>query len=579
MVMDNKVKVNKKEILLKVEKYYVFSSFLNYLLNALPLDYSKIYDKALYTAFSAYTQSSISYLLSLYDDLLADDYYLFKKASANRILLRNCFESFLILNILENHPEYAVDYFLTFESDKERIKNLYLEDDDQEKLDKKRFLKRFQWLPRYKGKKARSISDLLNYIEFEDPDQKRFYHIMIRNFDISIHPSFDYVLALTGKSNVSNEQLINGVFQEEGLYEQASVNILSLFGSIFRNIVNPNLVLALKIILAGFEPNPVEDILNLKGILNLKLKNEDLETFVSKVFNTFNIKDRFESINKVPEYVKNLSYGIEDLSDIILDASRVSYKARTISTLLKDIAPRFGDMNYAVYEANAIKFYAQARHVLESFAMINALLNEEDDRSYIYSIHLRVKAYEARIGAADFINSIQLEEKTIISPEEIQNEYQNDIQIIKQYYFKKFNKLVDEKDLTRLNGWALFLSKTKNETVPNSPYFVEMLARDLFSLESEEIASSILALYEEANAFTHVTPYAFLKNQKFDLEKSLLMVNDIGVRLINNLMTEFKIKELLIEEELKDLDTTLFDALSKIKKNLEKKPKSGKGEK
>ena len=577
--MDNKVKVNKKELLQKVEKYYVFSSFLGYLLNALPLDDSKIYDKAIYSAFNAYVQSSISYLLSLYDDLTSDDYYLFKKASANRILLRNCFESFLILNILENHPEYAVDYFLTYESDKERIKNLYLEDDDQEKLDKKRFLKRFQWLPRYKGKKARSISDLLNYIEFEDPDQKRFYHIMIRNFDISIHPSFDYVLALTGKASVSNEQLINGVFQEEGLYEQASVNILSLFGSIFRNLINKNLLLSLKIILAGFEPNQAEDVLSLKGILNLKLKNEELDSFVSKVFNTFNIKDRFESINKVPEYAKYLAYGIEDLANIILDTSRVSYKARTISTLLKDIAPRFGDMNIAAFESNSIKFYAQARHVIEAFAMINALLNEDDERSYIYSIHLRVKAYEARIGAADFINSIQLEEKTIISPDEIQSEYQADIQIIKKYYFTKYNKLVDEKDLTRLNGWALFLTHGQNDTVPNSPFFVEMLAKDLFKDYKDDVASAVLALFEEANAFTHVTPYAFLKNLKFDLEKSLLMVNDIGIRLIFNLMKEFRIEEQLIEEELSDLETTLFDAISKIAKHFEKKPKSGKGDK
>lgn len=577
--MDIKVKVNKKELLLKVEKYYVFSSFLSQLLNALPLDESKIYDKAIYSAFNAYNQSSISYLLSLYDDLTSDDYYLFKKASANRILLRNCFESFLILNILENHPEYAVDYFLTYESDKERIKNLYLEDDDQEKIDKKRFLKRFQWLPRYKGKKARSISDLLNYIEFEDPDQKRFYQIMIRNFDISIHPSFDYVQALTGKSNVSNEQLINGVFQEEGLYEQASVNILSLFGSIFRNLINNNFILALKIILAGFEPNQAEDVLNLKGILNYKLKNEDLDAFVSKVFNTFNIKDRFESINKVPSYVKNLAYGLENVAELILDASRVSYKARTISTLLQDIAPRFGDMNYAVYEANPIKFYAQARHVIEAFSMINALLAEDDERSYIYSIHLRVKAYEARIGAADFINNIQLEEKTLITPEEIQGDYINDIAIIKKYYFTKFNKLVDEKDLTRLNGWALFLSKAKNDIVPNSPFFVEMLAQDLYKDDKEEVASSILALYEEANAFTHVTPYAFLKNLKFDLEKSLIMVNDIGIRLINNLMDEFRIKDQLIEEELKDLDLSLFQAINNIKKSFEKKPKTGKGDK
>jgi hypothetical protein len=569
--MDNKVKASKKELLQKVEKYYVFSSFLGYLLNVIPIDENKIYDKSVYIAFNAYVQSSISYLLSLYDDLNADDYYLFKKASANRILLRNCFESFLILNILENHPEYAVDYFLTLDSDKERIKNLYLEDDDQEKLDKKRFLKRFEWLPRYKGKKARSISDLLNYIEFEDIDQKRFYQIMIRNFDISIHPSFDYVLSITGKGNVSNDALIEGVFKEEGLFEQASVNILSLFTSIFKNFLNKNLNTALKMILVGFEANEAEDVLDLKGVLNLKIKNEELDQFVSKVFNTFNIKDRFEMVQLAPDYIKNLAYGVEDIAQNVLSSNRVSPRARTISTLLLDISPRFGDMNYAVFENNPIKFYAQARHVIESFSVINALLGEDDERSYIYSIHLRVKAYEARIGAADFLNNIQLEEQTLISPKQIKDDYLSDIAIIRKYYIDKFRVDVEEKDLARLNGWALYLKGKNNQVVPNSPFFVEMMATDLYKGERVDISSAILALYEEANAFTHVTPYAFNRFRKFDLEKSLIMVNDIGARLIFALMNTFRIKDHLIEEEINDIELALFDAIKQIQVSISKR--------
>ena len=64
-----------------------------------------------------------------------------------------------------------------------------------------KYLKRFAWLPRIKGKRINNLNDLLSYIEFEDDNQKLFYQILIRNFDTFIHPSFNFSLNIESKKS------------------------------------------------------------------------------------------------------------------------------------------------------------------------------------------------------------------------------------------------------------------------------------------------------------------------------------------------------------------------------------------
>ena len=55
-------------------------------------------------------------IMSVYEDLRYENYDFLPKSNAYRLLLRNCIEANLILNVLENKPELATNYYATLAS-------------------------------------------------------------------------------------------------------------------------------------------------------------------------------------------------------------------------------------------------------------------------------------------------------------------------------------------------------------------------------------------------------------------------------------------------------------------------------
>jgi hypothetical protein len=561
----------KKALYAKIEKYFVITSFLDFLLSTIEIDENSDYEKSTWAVFNAYIQGSSSYIMSVFNDLKSEYDNFMPKSSANRILLRNCVEAILILNVLENKPELATPYFATYYSDKERIKNIYINsDEDDEKAENKRFLKRFSWLPRYRGKKAKSMSDLLNYVNFESEYQKNYYKIIIKNFDTFIHPSFNFARSLNNNLLGGSIAGVYAMFIDHGIFQESVTNLLSSFKSIYQNHFKESVFEILDALLDSGPYNSTPLPIKAEELLDVNFNNENKTAVLSSVYSTFNINKYYQKITtKSPSYLESVSSIIGICANYLTKYTRTSYRIKNIAYLLQDLTPRYDDMLHSVYENNPMQFYAQSRYIIESLSIINVLMLEDEERSKMYAIHQRIKGYDAKISAVDFINSSNEEIKAGTTNTAINEQYFKDIDIIHNYYLKDFDKDVDEKNILRLNGWALYLKYKNNDTVPNSPFFVAWLCECFYQQNYEEVSSLLLGLFEESNAFTYVTPYGFNHNKEsFNLEKPLLLINDLSARLIYSLFKNFEVEKLLNEEEKKNVQNGFFNALEAIKKQI-----------
>ncbi len=567
----------RKILYTKIEKYFVYTSFLEFLLSTINIDETSDYQKSVWAAFNAFCLSSISYIMSVYEDLRYENYDFLPKSNANRILLRNCLEAVLILNVLENKPELATNYYATLKSDQERIADLYdYNEDEEDDKENKHFLKRFSWLPRYQGKKAKTMSDLLNYVNFDSEQQKNEYKIIIKNFDTFIHPSFNFVQSINEEKRRGNIDGVLALFIDNGIFYETAYNLFASFHSIYINDFNDDVF---KILEALLQNPPFTNFLfpiDARELLKIKYTAENKVTILSGLYSTFNIQKFYQKlIGKAPDFVGGIPYIIGMIANYMNKYTHIGYTARNLIYLLQDLTPRYDDMLRAVYENNPMQFYGQSRYVIEALSIINVLLLEDEERSKIYAIHQRIKGYDAKISAVDFINanseSANLDVKTKIDNEFINLQYEKDIETLTNYYRQVFKVEVERRKIVRLNGWALYLKKINNDSVPNSPFFVNLLCECFYGKENKEVASLLLALFEESNAFTHVTPYGFARNnKKFDLVKPLIFINDLAMRLVYGILKVFRLEEHLTIEEKQEIEIGFFKAMDAIKKSAEK---------
>ncbi|MDD2433882.1 MAG: hypothetical protein WC196_02145 [Bacilli bacterium] len=564
---------SRKLLYTHIEKYFVFTSFLDYLLSTIEVDQNSDYEKSVWTCFNAFCQSSLSYIMSVYEDLRYENYDFLPKSNANRLLLRNCIEANLILNVLENKPELATNYYATLASDQQRINDLYSPTEADEEKEKKHFMKRFSWLPRFQGKKAKSMSDLLNYVDFESEQQRNEYKIVIKNFDTFIHPSFNFVQSVSEEKTSGSIIGVIALFTDNGIFYDTSYNLLLLFKAIYASTFKSSVFEILEDIISNPAYNSFYFPVDKKELLTIKYDNESKISVLTGVYSTFNIQRHYQRLTGLsPDYLGGIPYIIGLIANYICKYTLVSYKTRNIIFLLRDLTPRYDDMLRAVYEHNPVLFYTQSRYVVEALSILNVLLLEDDERSKIYAIHQRIKSFDARISAAKFINenseSVALPLRTEIDDKAIDNQHEKDIQIVTDYYQNKFNITVERRNIERLNGWALYLTKTNNANVPNSPYFVKLLCDCYYPNDNQSISTLLLALFEESNAFTHVTPYGFSHNhQNFDLSSPLIFINDIAVRLILNLIRIYDLERKLSKEQITEIEVGFFKAMEAIKNN------------
>ena len=525
-------------VILEVRKYYAFCDVLDQTIKNVVTPNDNYY-KSVYTCFNGFVHSLESYLLSVYDDIYQNEFTMMPKSNANRILLRNCLEANLILNILQNNPLYADKFYATLKSDVDRIDETYNEL-DQTRIDLKKYMKRFSWLPRIKGKKCTSLKDLLHFVDFGENDTLEYYYsTLIKNFDTFIHPSFKFAESIKNKKVGEEIQNIAGLFISNGIVFDCCYNILSNLMSVYEDKINASIYKELSDIITNKE-------------FTLNDKHQ--------------IKDAYlNNKQHIEEYVHSLPYSLINLGSAI---EQVNFKSKNIVYLLYDLSSHYDDMLISYYIFDTMMFYAQARYVIESLSLIHCLLKEDEERSEIYYLHQNIKSYDAKITALNFLNHYYL--KGNEDPIDVSNIHIENIERIRSYYKKNFNVAVDDNKILRLNGWALYLKNINNENVPNSPFFVDILGNDL--INNKEVTHYLLGFYEESNAFTHITPYAFDPSQtNFDLTKPLLLINELLQRLTNNIITTYDLRKKLDEKQFKLIETGLSYTIFKFKNDTVKK--------
>lgn len=531
-------------ILYRVQTYYSLCIYLEQMLERVK-NRDDITSRCHYVCYSGFIKSLKSYLFSVYDDLLyLNPNNFMPKSNANRILLRNCLESNLILNILDNSPELAEKYFDTLKSDIDRIKETYgiasPNDDKEDETESKKYMKRFSWLPRYKGRKASAMKDLLNYIPFDDEEQLTFYNILIRNFDTFVHPSFNFGYTIeAGKNGQTNDLLnISMLFIDEGLVPQCCAITVSNFEDTYKETFSKKEYMLLEL-LVDHKPNIPLPLVSIGADYEKRAK-------------------------KTPEFIHMIPFSITSLANNI---QNTSYYCKNISYLLYDLGAHYDDMLMSKYSNDTLMFYAQSRYVIESLSIINILLQEDEERSKIYYIHQSIKGYDAKITALDFLNKYRV--RGTQDTTQVSNTQNENIEIIRNYYREKFNQEIDNGKILRLNGWALYLKKQQNDGVPNSPFFVDALARDCFVENVDEIAHYLLGFFEESNAFTHITPYAFdVMQDKFDLNYPLLLINQILEKVALNIISSLNLRKAIPLNVMDDIDAGLVTCVAQLSDNI-----------
>jgi hypothetical protein len=127
--------------------------------------------------------------------------------------------------------------------------------------------------------------------------------------------------------------------------------------------------------------------------------------------------------------------------------------------------------------------------------------------------------------------------------EELEQKYESYIKEVERYYSERFDQQVERNKILRLNGWALFLEKHKNDYVPNAPDFIRFLINDHYN--KPEIENFVLGLFEESNAFLHITPYAIFASTKDRVPNTIKIINSILSTLIFGIIKIFNLESIL----------------------------------
>lgn len=484
-------------------RYYDFCIIGEKHLKTYQLDNSKI-SQTYYCLFRGFLLALINYLLLVYDDLVSSNRPLYPKTNTNKLFVRLAVESVLLLDIFATNPEYIERYYASYLSDLKRLQLLFAGKKSEEK-----FIRRFAWLPRHKGKRASALVDLLNYVNFTDDEHKNYFLILLRNLDNYTHPSFKIAQGLDNKTLASLE-LIAPFFIENGIINELCENLI-------------------------------------EHINDDKIKQELIEILTSKKHSQDIDKKYRELLANSPQEINPVCYIIAQLSNVINRSKHANYRLKNISYLLLDLAPRYEDFLRAYFNHNTLLLEIQLRTIFESLAMLDLLLYEDEKRNYVFFIHQGIKGYEANKTALDLLDKLNLVKPNI----DIEGRYQQNIDTLTEYYRVEHQKEISKKDILRLNGWALYLKKYNNSKVPNASFMVEKLNDNHF--KDAETKRFLNASFEESNAFTHLTHYAFLEEKK--------EINPLLIKYLNQILGEIilaiakapEIITLLSEEEKEEI--------------------------
>ena len=183
--MEQTQKLN--EIRKNIKRYYQYAQALRHFTNLIAQTTNAKDKISYYICLDGFATRLSNYCLSLYEEITNEN-VAFHKGNSNKIYIRGCLESCLIISILVSRPKLTVNFMNNLTYDVVRINNVYKNSSNYRFELYKEFYnvvlegkpqKRFGWLPRLKGKKALNMSDLLNYINIEDEGKRNYYEMLI----------------------------------------------------------------------------------------------------------------------------------------------------------------------------------------------------------------------------------------------------------------------------------------------------------------------------------------------------------------------------------------------------------------
>lgn len=567
------------EIKKNIKKYYQYSQALHHFTN-LVAQTTNAKDKiAYYICLDGFATRLSNYCLSLYEEI-SNENIEFYKGNSNRIYLRGCLESCLILSILSVRPHLAQNFMNNLTYDVVRINNVYNNSSNSRFELYKEFYnvvlegkpqKRFGWLPRFKGKKALSMSDLLNYINLDDESKKHYYEMLIRSADNFSHPSFYIPRTVLSKNTDKNVQDIEILTNKNGILNEC-IHIISDF---LKNFFEVNTNIKISSMLDEILNDELQDtnkpltFLQVNDFIlgaNNDINNLEAANFFKKRLD-IDRKLKMRN-NSYPIPISKISASLNNLAIAILKTSK-SHFHKNIALLLLDAKFRIDDLFKAYYDFDLLSFYTQVRFLIEFVVTINILTNEDNERNKIYYIHQYIKGYQAKFTIKNFLSSqnVKVDEEVNRVFSEETEKYQKSIDLIIDYYKKFHNRDVDRNNAVRLNAWALYLRGLDNDYILNLPSLLSFSVTGLMNGINEElkqynihinITDYVLGLYEESCAYSHVTPYAWVNNIKLYKNRT-------------SFKEQFLIILMLLLEVFKELDERLTeDPMTSDKENIRK---------
>lgn len=542
-----------------------------------------------------------SYAGFVYEDLQRKNSLILAKSYANLIYLRGCLESTLIINILLNNYEYADKFMDNRNADIVHINNIYktsapnreknYKDFYEEKLDEiYKFERRYSWLPKYKKKTPFNMSDLLNYVKVEEEMQKEFFSFFIRFFDNYSHPSF-YIPSLFNANIISNFEDIHNLFKQGGIINVCIDCINQSLESFFSNSRYLNGIRFLKVLTKNdFKEDMISSISSFKELTE-KLFNSDIIDYSDAALFFIRRMDIekfvFGRISSYPHYLLQNNLGLSLLvSAIKKNTGLNSHKAHCLYLLLQDASLRLADFNRSFYDNNYDSFYIQSRYLIEFLVTSMILLKDNEERAKIYLIHQEIKGYQSKKNYNDYLSKYANTEEVKQLVLEAEKKHLENIEFIKKYYFDTFNIDVNDTTILRLNGWALFLPQLNNEDNLNFPSLIQYAIKNVIMEIGAKIANEeyqeiietvdfVQGFYEEACAYSHITPYSWHNNLKlyeannifkeqYAITNSLLNQLFHGIIQTFNIQQDLEFYEKISNTLLKGMESLLQDLL-KIK--------------
>ena len=450
-----------KELELVVAKYYDFCKLGLHFTRTNKPDESKE-SQVHYAIINGFFAALNNYLLLVYDDLKVNASVLFAKSNTNKVFLRVIIEATLLLDIFKHHPDYIEPYYNTYLSDKKRLSSIFDKDDEH-----KKYLRRFSWLPKHNKKKPSTLIDLLNYVDFENAEHREFYTVIIRSLDAFTHPSF-YMGQSIETHLIADINTISPIFIKNGILSEITDNFTDFISEIYPDFAA-----------------------ELKNILNSPIVSPKISIDYQAI------------IGNLPKEINSISMIMNAISGSIKSAPNPTYSQRNIAYLLLDLAPRYEDLLRAYFSRNKFLFAIQLRTIIESLSMLHILLKEDEKRNYIFYIHQQIKSFEANNSTVELLKKYGIG----LPNSNFEDTNNSNVETIAEYYKKEHGVDVSTSQILRLNGWALYLRGQDNDVVPNTIDLVNNMLNDLFKIDA---IKEIQAVFEESNAYTHLTLYAFL---------------------------------------------------------------------